>query len=313
MTPSSPIPWSDLPALPAPAGLPLVRIRPFPDSHFRRSRELIAELAATIAPGGRVCALGAGACRDIPVGVLAERFGEVVLIDIDEARLREGVRSQGDVGRPERVRLDFSDLSGGTDGFRQRAQAAMTAVRDPRTAVARLGELMDEVVPPPVAVAGVFELVICSGVLTQVDFPIWKVAITLLENRFGRPFDKALAEDLRKHQRPMGHRFRMRLIEQVVAMTRDGGRIYLADTIQVAHLENKAGEDWAVRGAYRMGSLPALTDYLDKRFLVDHRDGWDWVDMPDATTEREDRGRLWRVEAALLTKRPNRTGLAAGV
>lgn len=298
------IPWSDLPALPSAAGPPLTRIRPFADEHFDRSRRRIAELAGTLPAGGRAIALGAGACRDIPVGALTERFAEVVLTDIEEQRLRDGMRRQTDIAEPGRVRPEFVDLSGAAAAFRPQAEAQLIAVRDPRTAVARLGELMDRTEPGPVADRGVFDLVVCSGVLTQIDFPVWKIAMNLLESRFGRPLDKALAEELRTRQRPMGHRFRLRLIEQLAAMTRDGGRVYLADTMQVAHLENEAGPDWAVRGAYRMGLLPALTDYLDGRFTVDERDGWDWVDLPDGSTERSDRGRLWRVEAALLTRRP---------
>jgi uncharacterized UPF0146 family protein len=305
----SPIPWSALPALPSSAVLPLTRIHPFPDKHFTRSRAMIAEVAAEVPPGGRAQVLGAGACRDIPVGVLAERFAEVVLSDIEEQRLREGVRAQKDIARPERVKLDVSDHSGVAAAFRPQAEAQMAGVRDARTAVGRLGELMDRTMSGPVDVAGVFELTVCSGVLSQVDFPLWKIAITLLESRFGKPFDKALTEQLRTHQRPMGHRFRIRLIDTLHASTRDGGRIYLADTIQVAHLESKAGEDWAVRGAYRMGLLPALTDYLDKRFIIDRRDGWDWVDLPDGSTDREDRGRLWRVEAAVLTRTPGKAAL----
>jgi hypothetical protein len=141
-------------------------------------------------------------------------------------------------------------------------------------------------------------------VLTQVDFPVWKAAIGLLESRFGKPFDRALTQRLRLAQRPMGHRFRVQLVGQLAEQTRGGGRLYLADTMRVAHLEGLApGGEWLIRGAYQMGMLADLSEYLDRRLIIETRREWDWVDVPKPSSGE---GRLWRVQALIVTRRPER-------
>src|SRR5262249_37307730 len=116
-----PIDWSLIPPLPSARPTPKMSISPFPDEHYANSREMIARAAAMVPAGGRVQVLGAGWCRDIPVAVLAERFAQVVLCDIEEDRLRKGVRNQKDLTRPERVRLDFRDIATARDAFAPQA------------------------------------------------------------------------------------------------------------------------------------------------------------------------------------------------
>lgn len=295
----APLDWSALPHLPSDQPRPTLRITPFPDEHWAASRAMIARTARTLPPGGRVFVMGAGACRDIPVGELADHFAEVVLCDIREDRLRDGVRNQKDIGRPERVRLDVRDLSDVAKRFVPLAEASLTGVRDPRTAVQRVGAVMDGLHPPPAPLTAAADLTVCSGVLTQVDHPVWRSAQDLLEARFGKPLDKALAEDLRGFQRRLGHRLRLRLIDQVLAGTRGGGRIYLADTMRVAHLQLQDGV-WTATGAYRMGKLEHLDEYLDRRVIIGERSGWTWVDLDGSNLPG---GRIWKVEALALTKR----------
>jgi hypothetical protein len=103
----------------------------------------------------------------------------------------------------------------------------------------------------------------------------------------------------------MGHRFRLQLIEQLLAQTRGGGRIYLADTMRVAHLQIRGGE-WLALGAYRMGLLENLSEYLDKRVIIDERHAWNWVELD---RDQPDRSRLWMVQSLALTRKATKAAV----
>jgi len=297
-----PIDWSAIPHLPAPLGeaRPTFAIKPFADEHFTLSRKAIAEAAAQVPSGGRVQVLGAGRCRDIPVAALADRFAEVVLCDIDRQRLLDGVKSQTDLTRPERVKLDFRDVCGTADAFRAEAVDLLANVDRGQVAIQRLSELMQRTQPKVQPESGVFDFTVCSGVLSQVDYPVWRCAVELLEDRFGKPFDRELVNELRQSQRQMGHRLRLNLIDQLAAQTRPGGRIYLSDTMRVAHLDVSWWSGWKTTGAYTMGLVPELADYLDRRFTIDDRRQWNWVDLEES---EKGKGRLWKVQVLSVTRK----------
>ena len=74
--------------------------------HLARTRDFIERMARTTA-GGQVVVLGSGALLDIPVAALAQRFGDVVLVDVFHPRI-----ARRTARRFTNVRLHTCDLLG---------------------------------------------------------------------------------------------------------------------------------------------------------------------------------------------------------
>jgi hypothetical protein len=63
--------------------------------HFAGHRRQVTDLLLqSPAPGARLCVLGAGNCNDLHLQALAASFRQVVLVDLDDASLAQGVASQ---------------------------------------------------------------------------------------------------------------------------------------------------------------------------------------------------------------------------
>jgi hypothetical protein len=81
-------------------------------SHRARLTELCVRHAA---PEARLCVLGAGNANDLELAVLAERFREIHLVDIDEGALSRAVAGQPQATRDRLVLHAPVDLSGVLD------------------------------------------------------------------------------------------------------------------------------------------------------------------------------------------------------
>ncbi|MCA9198599.1 MAG: hypothetical protein KDA87_13720, partial [Planctomycetales bacterium] len=63
-------------------------------ANYSHHRQKISDLLARFAPANRILCLGAGNCNDLDLKTLLSTFGELVLVDIDQTALQQGVQSQ---------------------------------------------------------------------------------------------------------------------------------------------------------------------------------------------------------------------------
>jgi SAM-dependent methyltransferase len=141
-------------------------------SHRRRIEQLLDSALPQKSPSllgqaqrlPRLCVLGAGNCNDLDLRLLARRFADIHLIDIDPAALARGIHRQ-DVAGLNRLHchapIDLTGLAPTFDrwlGVEPAASEIGAAIEAAKTA-------------PPPAVPGPFDVVLSSCVLSQLLGP----------------------------------------------------------------------------------------------------------------------------------------------
>lgn len=160
------------------------------------------------ATGPRALVVGAGKLYDIPLRQLAERFEQLLLVDIDGAALAESVK-QADLEPKLHARLSLirSDVTGINDIFLERARAALELASEVEVYGALLELLRDYRVaqPPrlfaPGAARGRLDFACSSMVLSQLATPL----TSYVEERFAARFPAS--------QRRQGDEFQVALAQ----------------------------------------------------------------------------------------------------
>lgn len=158
--------------------------------HAANNRRVLMQ-GAQLAGGSRAVVVGAGKLYDIPLRQLAERFEQLLLVDIDPASLAQSVKQVG--LSPElhsRLSLVRTDVTGINDVFLERAQAALARTDEAEVYEALLRLLheyrLDE--PPRLfpasAVEGELDFACSSMVLSQLATPLTGFVRARFEARF---------------------------------------------------------------------------------------------------------------------------------
>ena len=146
--------------------------------HGERNKEFLLR-GAERAAGPRAVVIGAGKLYDIPLRKLAERFEQLLLVDIDPAALAESVKQVGlEPKLQARLSLVQADVTGINDVFLERAQAALALTGEAKVYEALLRLLhhyrVDE--PPRLfpqrAAEGQLDFACSSMVLSQLATPL---------------------------------------------------------------------------------------------------------------------------------------------
>ncbi|HEY8946503.1 MAG TPA: hypothetical protein VIM73_19765 [Polyangiaceae bacterium] len=158
--------------------------------HANNNRQFVLR-AAERAAGARALVVGAGKLYDIPLRQLAERFEQLLLVDIDAAAMAESVEH---VGLEPRLRARLSlfqaDVTGITDVFIEKTRAALSLTGEAEVYTALLevlrGYRVDE--PPRLlpesAAAGPLDFVSSSMVLSQLAASLTGYVETQFARRF---------------------------------------------------------------------------------------------------------------------------------
>ena len=146
--------------------------------HARNNRELLLR-GAERAAGPRAVVVGAGKLYDVPLRKLAERFEQLLLVDIDAAALAESVNQVGlEPKLQARLKLVQADVTGINDTFLEKARAALILTEEDAVYGALLRLLyeyhLDE--PPRLfpesASQGSLDFACSSMVLSQLATPL---------------------------------------------------------------------------------------------------------------------------------------------
>ena len=132
------------------------------DRYADHRRHLMSELAGLEpAAGGRLCLIGAGNCNDVNLPVLATRFEEVHLVDLDRSALERAIKRQPAEIRPRlhaHAPVDAGGLLRSAESWRARPPT-LSAIE--AAIPAAVGTLVDALPKP-------FDAVASCCVLTQI-------------------------------------------------------------------------------------------------------------------------------------------------
>lgn len=173
--------------------------------HGLNNKELLLR-GAERALGERAVVIGAGKLYDIPLRKLAERFEQLLLVDVDAAALAESVEQVGlEPQLRARLSLVQADVTGINDVFLAKAHAAL-ALTDEVEVYAALLRLLHEYrvdepprLVPEHATPGPLDFACSSMVLSQLATPLTRY----LERRFAERFPAS--------QRTQAHEFQVAL------------------------------------------------------------------------------------------------------
>jgi hypothetical protein len=143
-----------------------------------RNKELLLR-GAERAAGPRAVVIGAGKLYDVPLRKLAERFEQLLLVDIDAAALADSVRQIGlEPKLQARLKLVQADVTGINDVFLEKARSAL-ALTDENAVYAALMRLLHEYhldepprLFPESAEPGPLDFACSSMVLSQLATPL---------------------------------------------------------------------------------------------------------------------------------------------
>jgi hypothetical protein len=146
--------------------------------HAARNKQFLLQ-GAERAAGPRAVVIGAGKLYDIPLRQLAERFEQLLLVDIDAAALAESVKQVGlEPKLQARLLLLQADVTGINDVFLEKARAALALTEEAEVYAGLLRVLHDYRVDEPPrllpesAATGPLDFACSSMVLSQLATPL---------------------------------------------------------------------------------------------------------------------------------------------
>jgi hypothetical protein len=270
-----------------------------PDTHFLSSIGLIKD-AMLLADSGRVAVLGCGRCSEIPVRLLGKKFDRVDLIDIDRAALEfvEAECRKWDDGR-EVCKFHCADLTGLIAEVERRASELVANSDDPMACLEQLGMLLERTTPRfwKPADNRQYDLLVCSGVLTQLQASVRERAERIYVGKFS-DYAPALSkhESWRVSAWNFARSLEDRFIEHLGKLTKSRGIVYLSDTVHVSWLSQLDHRSVCTDGRWIALRTAQLADYLRPSDTIIHEQRWDWL-----REEREGNywGRLYDVQAVI--------------
>lgn len=239
---------------------------------------------AELAAGPRAVVVGAGKLYDIPLRKLAERFEQLLLVDVDAAALAESVKQAGlEPKLQARLSLIQTDVTGVNDVFLQRAGAAL-ALPDEADVYAALLQLLHDyrVDEPPrlfpeSAAEGQLDFACSSMVLSQLATPLTQYVQQQFAQRFpasqrARAHEFQVALGQFTHRVQLAHVRSLLAAAPCIALTSD-----IADQMTALDARGAvvAASEWlALTGA---PSLDALVPLQRARTVL--RGDWQWRDL----------------------------------
>jgi hypothetical protein len=262
--------------------------------HIESSKRFILDAARA---AGRTSALilGCGRCAEIPVDSLGQRFSRLRFVDADnDALTAVATRYPDDRGRYEYHR---ADLTGMIDWIRD--EARRIALRDvtPDLMIEQIADRVlshaPELWSPPSGER--FDLVVCSGVLTQLQAKVRAAADQAFGEKF--PSQSRLFHSHRAWRRAAWHmarRLEDAFVVHLADLTASNGVICLSDTVRVNWLIEAAAGTFTTEGTWIATRTARLTDYLSPSVEIIAQDQWTWLrQQPEGPYW----GRLYDVQA----------------
>jgi hypothetical protein len=273
--------------------------------HGVNNRQLLLR-GAERAAGPRAVVVGAGKLYDIPLRKLAERFEQLLLVDIDAAALAESVKQVGlEPKLHARLSLVQADVTGINDAFLEKAHAALalTGEADVYAALIRLLHEYRVDEPPRLfpegAADGPLDFACSSMVLSQLATPLTHYLQERFAARFpasertqAREFQVALAQFA--HRVQLAHVCSLLAVAPCIALSSD-----IAD--QYTALDGHGAVVYAATPLPLLGvpTLEALVPRLQARTVLTAE--WQWRHV--VPTRNKPRGHTLHVAGVVAERR----------
>jgi hypothetical protein len=190
--------------------------------HGLRNKEFLLR-GAERAAGPRAVVIGAGKLYDIPLRKLAERFEQLLLVDIDAAALAESVKQVGlEPKLHARLTLVQADVTGINDVFLHGARAALALAEESQVYEALLRLLHDYRIDEPPrlfpesALEAPLDFACSSMVLSQLATPL----TSYVQEQFARRFPESRRTQVQEFQVALGqftHRVQQAHVRSLLA------------------------------------------------------------------------------------------------
>jgi SAM-dependent methyltransferase len=242
--------------------------------------------------------LGAGECRELPLAELVALFDHVTLNDIHREPL-ERAAAQLDPAAREKLSIDVADLTGLIEPLLANMQQRLNRATDPQSAFDAMAECLDACPPGSLPIAGPFDLVIASCVLSQLHYALTHRSDVLLDEKFpGQVMHLQDSPRWTASLRQLKRRMKATFLDGLVRLTAPGGILYLSDSVQLSHVRLTPEGPWLTAEMFRMVRSAQLADLLDERFAVIERGRWEWVGA--APSAKRQVGRVYDVQGLVL-------------
>ncbi len=291
-----------LPGIPSPhPGEPIAerRLAPMRCLHVASSHGVISAAAQEVA-GGRALVLGAGACLDVPLPVLASHFDQVGLLDSDPESLRSAVGALEPSLRTK-VHPRQVELSGTAGPYLAQVQKRLALSQTPEEAIQNLVELCHDgvLVPRPSSQSRV-DLVIAPCVLSQLGIALHRETRALFACRFPDLGDTPLTSSLPwvQAQLDLAHAVQRAFVKSLECLVAPEGRVVLTATVQTGQVTAEDDGQWSTPGWYRMLQTRHLRDLIGQGWRVRFEGEWPWVESSPVRGKAP--GLVYRVEALVL-------------
>jgi hypothetical protein len=251
--------------------------------------------------------LGAGACTEVPLGVLARSSEEVVLADFDLASMQRGCAEIESPALRRRVRFVQCDLTGGVSSrlaslvrLQDWADQGGQAVLEVAASCLEKCQVPD---PPEIHTLrqGDFGLVVSSLVLSQLfSYPL----LDMLDHIQQVALSMHGEQERHRHYQEAAQAFRVRVIDAHLHFMRYlldlGGVAVLLSDIR-GFIFNVQGTDHDAQHRRYLPLVPRVfPERVQDAFTVVEEVQWDWItDLP----EKERPGRGYEVVGYVLQAR----------
>jgi hypothetical protein len=266
-----------------------ITVLPMDDAHVQSSATAILE-AAIAAGSGCAAVLGCGACAEIPIRPLAERFNPIDMVELDDVALKIAeVQCQQRKETQDTCIFHHADLTGLIPQVEPLARDIAARAAVPSACLDGFSQLLSSTAPnfwrSPQARA--YKLVVCSAILTQLQATVRR----RLENIFSKRFPSARSElsvyePWRKSLWNFARRLEEAFIDHLESLSTPAAIVYLSDTVHVCWLLQSSLQTFTTEGAWIATRTSCLVDYLRpwNRIMAEHR--WNWF-------RREQEGSYW--------------------
>lgn len=279
-------------------------------AHLRECEAFVRAAIAQIAPSASRSAavLGAGACTEIPLAMLARVSDEVTLADIDLPSMRQARAELPFPAQRTRVRLVEDDLSGGISPALQRLIERQPwdelRAKGGRAVFDAAAQCLEDCpVPDPPIIddlgSGSFGVVISALVLTQLfSYPL----LDILDHV--QRIAPALVGEQERHHRytEAATAFRTRVMTAHLHLLRElvdqGGRVVLLSDIR-GFAFTVQGTDHDEQHRRALPLVPrGFPDLVRETFNVVEERSWEWItNLP----EKDSFGRGYEVTGYILS------------
>ena len=272
------------------------------DTHLDSSRRLILAAADHVEPC-EALAIGAGACCEIPVRDLADRFQSVTLHDMNEESLRRAIKNlELPPHLQDRVSTLIAELNGFDGEHLHTIVEGLEHFTEVNEAAAIVAGRLSQFVPRLLIVSRKQQLVVASCVLSQLHIPILRAILAEFQKFFPQGEEVLTSSpDWNRATFALSEQIERAFLEMLRANVTDAGRVYLSATIHLLNYRVTESGDWQSPGMMRACRFASLEEYTDGLFEIEQKEQWWWEGSTPCLSDQTGHG--FRVEGAVLIPR----------